>query len=548
MLSGMTLTARTSTESSDSIAAILASHPPLQYEYTQLKNRVTELSRQLAWFQNQLFGSKSEKRYADGESRQMSLGEGLDTLPVAPPVETIAVHYERRRGKQPLENAVSEAGLRFGPKVPVQEIRLDPPELKSLTTDDYTIIGEDVTHRLAQRPGSYVVLKYVRPVVKLKNAAHEEVNIITASAPGNVLDKCSADVSLLAGMLVDKFVYHLPLYRIHQRLKDAGIELARGTLTTWVQRSIELLAPIHQAQWDSILTSRTLAMDETPIKAARKEPGKMGTGYFWPVYGDRDEVVFPFFNNRGSKNIETVLKHYQGVLLTDGYAAYAKYAQQVNTVVHAQCWAHTRRLFLKAEDSEPERTKTALEYIRRLYHHDAHLKERELSDDECRDARGRAMQGAIAEKRLLYRTEHSKPVVEAFFVWLEQQLTERCLLPQDPFTQAASYALQRKDALSVFLAYPDVPLDTNHLERALRVIPMGRKNWLFCWSETGAECVGIIQSLLTTCKLQGVSPYDYLVDVLQRVGQHPASKVHELTPRLWKTLFAHAPLRSPLAQ
>lgn len=532
MLSGMTLTARTSTESSDSIAAILASHPPLQHEYTQLKNRVTELSRQLAWFQNQLFGSKSEKRYADGESRQMNLGEGLDTLSVAPPVETVDVHYARSRGKQPMENAVSESGLRFGPKVPVQEIRVTPAEINALNADAYDIIGEDISHRLAQRPGSYVVIKYVRPVVKLKTAAHEEIKIITASAPSNVLDKCTADVSLLAGMLVDKFVYHLPLYRIHQRLKETGIELARGTLTTWVHRSIALLAPIHQAQLESILHSRTLSMDETPIKAARTAPGKMQTGYFWPVYGDKDEVVFPFFNNRGSKHVEAVLKNYRGVLLTDGYAAYDKYAAKVSTVVHAHCWAHTRRMFLKAQDSEPHKAQQALEHIRLLYHHDAQLKARDLPD----------------EKRLRHRTEHSRPVVEAFFVWLTQQLTERSLLPNDPFARAVSYALQRKESLSVFLAYPDVPLDTNHLERALRVIPMGRKNWLFCWSETGAECVGIVQSLLTTCKLHGVNPYDYLVDVLQRVGQHPASKVHELTPRLWKTLFAHAPLRSPLAQ
>lgn len=100
--------------------------------------------------------------------------------------------------------------------------------------------------------------------------------------------------------------------------------------------------------------------------------------------------------------------------------------------------------------------------------------------------------------------------------------------------------------MSAFLTYPDVPLDTNHLERALRVIPMGRKNWLFCWSETGAEYVGIVQGLLTTCKLHGVNPYDYLVDVLQRVGRHPASHVHELTPRLWKQNFAKNPLRSVL--
>ena len=526
----MTFTARTPTENTESIAAILAAHPPLHHEYIQLKNRVTELSRQLAWFQNQLFGRKSEQRFVDGDARQLSLGEGLDALPETPQVETVEVRYARPRGKVRMDNAVNDAGLRFDATVPVQETRITPDAIKNLPADDYEIIGEDVNHRLAQRPGSYVVIKTVRPVVKLKTSMEGETRIVTAPAPDSVLENCAADVSFLAGMLVDKFVYHLPLYRIHQRLKQAGIELARPTLTNWVHRSIALLAPIHQAQLDSILTSRTIAMDETPIKAARSAPGKMQTGYFWPVYGDQDEVVFPFFNNRGSKNVEAVLKNYHGVLLTDGYAAYDKYAQQVNTVVQAHCWAHTRRMFLKAEDSEPQRTQTALEHIRLLYHHDAQLKERELSD----------------EKRLLHRAEHSKPVIEVFFAWLEQQLTQRCLLPQDPFTQAVSYALQRKESLSVFLTYPDVPLDTNHLERALRVIPMGRKNWLFCWSETGAEYVGIVQGLLTTCKLHGVNPYDYLVDVLQRVGQHPASKVHELTPREWKQRFAANPLRSIL--
>lgn len=528
----MTLPARTPAENIDSITALLAAHPPLHDEYLQLKNRVAELSRQLAWFQNQLFGRKSELRYADSESRQMSLGEGLDASTETPPVQTqtVDVRYPRRRGKRPLENAVNEAGLRFDATVPVHEIHIDPPQIKDLASDQYDVIGEDVSHRLAQRPGPYVIVKTIRPVVKLKTPRQGEPLIVTAPAPENVLEHCAADVSFLAGMLVDKFVHHLPLYRIHQRLKQAGIELARPTLTHWAHRSIALLAPIHQAQLHSILTSRTLAMDETPIKAARKGPGKMGTGYFWPVYGDRDEVVFPFFNNRGSKNVEAILKDYTGVLLTDGYAAYDKYAQKVNSVTHAQCWAHTRRMFLKAEDSEPERTKTALDYIRLLYHHDAQLKERNLTD----------------EKRVLHRAEHSKPVVDIFFDWLQRQLTDRCLLPQNPFTHAASYALQRKDALSVFLTHPDVPLDTNHLERALRVIPMGRKNWLFCWSETGADYVGIVQGLLTTCKLHQINPYDYLVDVLQRVGQHPASKVHELTPRLWKQHFADNPLRSVL--
>lgn len=108
------------------------------------------------------------------------------------------------------------------------------------------------------------------------------------------------------------------------------------------------------------------------------------------------------------------------------------------------------------------------------------------------------------------------------------------------------YLDERREALQVFLDEPDVPLDTNHLERALRPIPMGRRAWLFCWTELGAEHVGIIQSLISTCKLHNINPYTYLVDVLQRVGEHPAKDVIQLTPREWKTRFADNPLRSEL--
>ena len=111
-----------------------------------------------------------------------------------------------------------------------------------------------------------------------------------------------------------------------------------------------------------------------------------------------------------------------------------------------------------------------------------------------------------------------------------------------------SYALARKTELKVFLSNPAVPIDTNHLERALRVIPMGRKNHLFCWTELGAEQLGILQSLLVTCRLQSINPYTYLVDVLQRVSQHPASQVEDLTPRVWKSKIADNPLTSDLMQ
>ena len=145
-----------------------------------------------------------------------------------------------------------------------------------------------------------------------------------------------------------------------------------------------------------------------------------------------------------------------------------------------------------------------------------------------------------------YRRKHSIAIVDSFFTWVYEQRNRPDLLPSNPLSKALQYADDRINELKVFLANPNVSPDTNHLERALRVIPMGRKNYLFCWTEIGAEQLGMLQSLMVTCRLQGINPYTYLVDVLQRVALHPASKVEELTPRVWKTKFADNFLTSDL--
>ena len=150
------------------------------------------------------------------------------------------------------------------------------------------------------------------------------------------------------------------------------------------------------------------------------------------------------------------------------------------------------------------------------------------------------------ENKRAYRMHHSEPIVKAFWCWCDGQCQRGDLLPKSPLAKALKYAMDRQASLEEFLSDADVPIDTNHLERGLRVIATGKKNWLFCWTEIGAERLAVIQSLLTTCKLQGVNPYTYLVDVLQRINEHPASQVIELTPRVWKEQFAGHPLSSDL--
>jgi transposase len=511
----MTLEEQAATLSPAAIVALLAENATLK--------------RQVEWFQRQLFGRKSEKRLREPDPAQLPLAGMLTpSVPPAdqppPPTETVKAY--QRRVRLTGAEVSDESELRFEDSVPIQEILLPNPAVKDLPADAYEVISEKVTYRLAQRPGAYVLLKYRRPVIKRKDT---EV-LSCPPAPPAVFEKSFPDASLLANLLIDKFIFHLPLYRQHQRLQQAGIRLSRSTLTHWVQRAADLLEPIYYALLSSILQSWLLLMDETPLNAGRREKGKLHRGYLWPIYGDQDEIAFPFSASRGQAVVREALGKFCGVLLTDGYTVYERFAQKTAAILHAQCWAHTRRQFEKAQGAEPRLVAEALERIWKLYQEEAKI--REL--------------GLAGVAKLAHRGEHSKPLVDAFFTWLKQTVITEVILPTNPFGQAARYALEREAGLRVFLDNPDVPLNTNQLEREIRPVAVGRKNWLFCWTEVGARQVGIIYSVLASCRLQGVDPYVYLVDVLQRVDTHPALEVQLLTPRLWKQHFADHPLRSDL--
>ncbi len=433
-----------------------------------------------------------------------------------------------RKPKQPF-NGADESTLFFDEKkVPVEVIAVPNSDAEGLAPDQYEVIGEKVTYRLAQRPGSYVVLKYVRPVIK----RHDTQVLSCPPAPVGVIDGSRADVSFVVGVMLDKCAYHQPLYRQHQRMGDAGIKVSRPWLTQLMQSTVALLEPIHDAQLESIRASRVIAMDETPIKAGQTGAGKMKAAYFWPVYGEQDEICFLYYPSRSGRHVQDALglsPPKGAVLQTDGYAVYAQYAKKTG-LTHAQCWAHSRRKVFEAKDIEPAHAEQALEWIGALYAVEAQIREDNLT-------------GPAKRAR---RQEQAKPVTDRFFKWIDKQFDSHGFLPSSPFLSALAYIRERRAGLEVYLDDPDVAIDTNHLERALRVIPMGRRNWLFAWTELGAKHIGIVQSLLATCRLHDVNPYDYFVDVLQRIGQHPATLVQQLTPRLWKELYAPNPLRSDL--
>ena len=199
-------------------------------------------------------------------------------------------------------------------------------------------------------------------------------------------------------------------------------------------------------------------------------------------------------------------------------------------VTHALCWAHTRRHFERAKDSEPEAVAEALALIGAMDGHEKQLRADALTGEDKR----------------AYRQTHTRAVVETFWRGCRAQCHRPERVPKSPLAKALSDAQARRAGLEVFLDDPEVAIDTNHLERALRLIPLGKRNGLFASSEVGAQRVGIIQSLLVTCRLHEVDACTYLVDGLQRISVHPAKRAIELTPRMWKSLFADAPMRSDL--
>ena len=482
------------------------------------ERQIAALTARIVQLQRDLYGSRSERRREGGD--------GSDD-------NQAADSKERRRGGRPGRtklrgDAVNDTGLRFNDRAPVIDIAVTPPEIEGLSEDDYEVISERVHCRLAALEARHVVIRYRHLTVKIRATG------VLAGAPARegVFKNSCADVSFVAALLIDKFLWHLPLYRQHRMLAAAGITVNRGSLSLWANRAIALLKPIHDAQWRSVLESAVIQMDETPIRAGRQpgKPGSMKKGYFWPVLGDRGEVVFPFAGSRRHRHVGEFLGDYAGTLVSDGYGAYEAYvAAREGAVRHQGCWIHTRRNFWEQKDDHPAMAGEALALIGAIY----------TIEEE--------IDGRPPAERSIARRTRSRAAVEAFWEWCGRTMEDPRLTPQHPIRKAIGYAVERRATLEVFLADPDVPPDTNRVENELRPAKLGQRNWLFAWTELGAEHVGIVNGLLATCRMQGVDPRIWLTDVLLRIDTHPAGRVDELTPRRWKTLFADNPMTSDVA-
>lgn len=525
----------------------------LNQKVIQLQVSLQETKSHLDWFKRQVFGKKSEKHYEqEVDVHQISLFDFTGEPAVKAEIETreVAAHTRRVRGKTQELGDNTDSGIRFDEGVEIVTEDIFPEEVNGLPEGAYEIVGSEISDRLASRVSKTFVVRRIFHKVKLKRAvtpsesspsessgANGLPKILKAKVPKQVLNRSYMSTSFLVDMVLDKVLYSLPLNRQHQRLKREGFHLSRNVLISNFIATCEVLSRVVSAQRCSILAGRTIAIDETPMRVGLDAANhKMHKGYVWPIYGDLNEIVYNYNKSRSAAVLKDLVgSEFKGVLLSDGYSAYKRYveglksANLANHVTHASCWVHARRKFVELEHSHPEVYKQAIGRIKKIY---------EIEQ---------SVSGKKAHEVLEARVSQSVEVVEGYFTWLRSFAGSAELGSFSKLRKAIAYSLEREDSLKVFLRNPEVSPDTNHLEREIRPITIGRKNWLFCWGELGAQSLCDAQSLIRTCLLHQVNPRTYLIDILQRLSTdlEKEEDVSDLIPRIWKLTYGEDPRPCP---
>lgn len=408
---------------------------------------------------------------------------------------------KRRRGRR----------VALPPELPRLDIIHELPEHERQCAEDGTeleVIGEAISEQLDVIPAQVRVIRHVRLKYACKGC---EDGVVQAPMPAQPLPKSNASPALLATIATAKYADGLPLYRQEKHFARLGVDLSRNTLARWMLGAGELVEPLIEQLRRHLREGPLIHMDETTVQV-NTEPGRKASSpsYMWVSRGGTAKapiVLFDYDASRGGAVPRRLLEGFNGVLLTDGYAAYA---QPVRTygLVHAGCWAHARRKFVEAQKLQPKgktgRADKALTFIAKLYRIEREA--RALPDPE----------------RLALRQAQSRPVIDKLHAWLEQSLAQ--LPPKGALGTALRYLRGQWPQLIRFLEDARIPLDNNPAENAIRPFVIGRKNWLFSHTPKGAQASATLYSLIETAKTNGLEPYAYLLELFTRM---PAAKTED---------------------
>lgn len=469
----------------------------------QLQNEL--LKQQFAQLQKMMFGSKHERVELLNPAQlslEMNLGE---TTPLEITTEDIA--YTRTKSKEKAQPNRSPLPA----DLPREIIEIAPEE----DTTGMKLIGHEITEQLEMTPARFYVKQYKRP----KYARPEGNGVAIGKLPEFALPKAIAGSSVLAHLLVSKYVDHLPLYRQIKMFSRIGMTLSDSTVNDWIIGSVNLLTVLHDRLTQILLSSGYIQNDETPIKVLDGEKkGQTHRGYFWVSHSPQQKiVVFNYSKGRSAQFPTEFLKDYRGYLQTDGYGVYDSFEHKDNITL-VGCMAHARRYFIEAAGNDKMRSDYFIGKLQILYKLEETMQKENASPDEV----------------LAKRQEIALTILQHLHQWLKENLTQ--VLPQSAIGKAIGYALTRWEKIMLYVQDGILKIDNNLIENQIRPIALGRKNYLCCGSHEAAQRAAMMYSLFAMCSIAKVNPQDWLTDVFNRINDHAINRIDELMPANWNPL------------
>lgn len=484
-------------------------------DYRALYEQTLERCRKL---ERGILGQKAERLPANESQLSLDvlssvLGAQASAVASESTEEVRAHQRTKPTGRKPLPD-----------ELPRVDIEIVPEEVQRVGLDAFERIGQDMTEVLERRPASMVVVRVIKPkFVRKDRERGAATEVYSGCTPKLPIPRSVAGPGMLADTIVKRWQDHLPLHRLEGIYARDGVEIARSTMCGWHEQASVLCGPLVAAMRADALEQPYLCTDATGVLVQAKD--KCRTGHFWVLVAPKRHVLFEFTRSHDSDAVDTVLAGYEGYLVADAHVVY-DHLYTDGSVIEVNCWAHCRRYFFKALESDPERAKRALGYIGALFRVE------------------RSIKTAPRKKRERIRDKHSKPLVEAFFSWCEEQWPS--LLEASPIYDGVRYARNQRAGLQRFLSDGRLPLHNNESELNLRRQAIGRKNWLFVGSDDGARANAIFTSLLATCGMHDIEPWSYLRDVLCLIPSWPTHRLLELAPVNWAASQARPEVRALL--
>jgi transposase len=452
-----------------------------------------------------MYGRKSEKLSALPEGQELLFEEHEDLVSNdSPEIPVASYSRSKKRKTKPVR------------ELPRERVEYEPEEQEcSCCGEELARIGEEITEELEYLPARFLVIEHVR----VKRACSKcKSGVVTGKMPEDrqILERCKAGAGLLTHVTISKYCDHIPLHRQEQIFGRHGVELSRSILSEWTGKVAELLSPVAEAIRGEILKSSAIHADETTLKVQEKSRKGLLCGYLWGLRAPPG-VYFHYAPSRASEVAKRLLHSFEGFVHTDAYAGYnAVFLPE--SCKRVGCWAHVRRKFIEVQKVSGRESGAVLKAISQVY------------------AVEKKVRNSSPADRLAVRQSKTVPILQR----LKEQIdafNERTL-PRHPLKKALEYTLNQWKELTVFTTDGLLEADNNPIEREIRPIALGRKNYLFAGSHDGARWAAIFYTLIGSAKLHGVNPLEYLQDIMRRVHTHPASRVVELTPERWKEIFS----------